>query len=211
MKTLTIILALAITTAAQAQVLIYKSKGTGTKLGNGQSTKETVTGYAIFDANQGESVWVTGYASRRYEILIPDEFMLIEAVGSGGKRTFVYQEAYSGFDDLDRQYISSLYAKGAAALTDIGLMGKMLVPKTMTLSERSVYYSGNGTPMSLDATGTLTLDLKLTKDANFFGYDLNEAIAAVEQLMLSQGYQPLGVPRSSKSGGRLTPPVSLLE
>lgn len=209
-KLLTLAIVLAAVTV-QAQILIYKTKGTGTKLGNGQSTKETVTGYAIFDANQGETVWVNGYASRRYEILIPDEFMLIEAVGSGGKKTFVYQEAYSGFDDLERQYISSLYAKGAASLADIGLPQKMLVPKAMTLSERSVYYSGNGTPMSLDATGTLTLEAKLTKDANFSGYDLDEAIAAVEQLMRNQGYQPLGVARSPAKAGRLTPPPLAVE
>ena len=65
--------------------------------------------------------------------------------------------------------------------------------------------------MSAENTGTLTLDLKLTTDANFFGKDLWDVLDELEQAMRSQGYQPLGVPRSSKSGGRLTPPVSLLE
>jgi hypothetical protein len=102
MKTTLLALVLLCATGVQAQLLIYKRTVHSTVMGHGFTTKSTVTGYLVVDANSGSAAEFDVYSKTKEFLNRGKTFTAGIVHGGQGKDYVVFGDAAAGTDRLGR-------------------------------------------------------------------------------------------------------------
>ena len=189
MKTTLLALILFCATGVQAQLLIYKRTVHSTVMGHGFTTKSTVTGYLVVDANS-RSAAEFDVDSKTKEFLNRGKTFTAGIVHGGQGRDYVvFGDAAAGTDNLG-PYKSSLTARGTSVSMDIGLAGNRPVARTLRLIGRSVYFIGTE-PFIEEQAGTLVIDVAGTREANSAGKTLDDMVTSIRSNLIASGYKDI--------------------
>jgi hypothetical protein len=173
----------------QGQVLLYKRTIHSVSMGHGFTTKKSVTGCLIVDAETGAAVEFDIYSKAKEFLARGRTFTTNTVRGGFGKDYLVLAEAVADSDNFGPYRLSST-AKGLSVPLNIGLADTRSVPRTMRFVGR--YISRLGTESFIDEqSGTLVIDLPATQNANSAGKTLDEVVAAFRSDLLSQGYRDI--------------------
>lgn len=190
MKTFLLLLVAAVAFQANADVLMYKHRISTTASGAGVVARYSYTGYTIFDPE--EPAWITQVVvnarTKQFWLNEPQGFT-IEQVESPKLRTStVLIQADSWMDIEGYFHTDTGTAKGLNSTNNVGGATLYYVPKSLSWRGSSTYPSLSGKTILEEATGTFSLDTKLSTTANTAGDDVDAAVDRVRQSLLSLGY-----------------------
>lgn len=175
-KILTVLLGLvAVTSACQADVLVYKIKDTATLTGIGAVTKDSVTGWVVLDP-QNILVTVLNVVKARGGFQVRSFTNGFVEVLNGGAKTYT---------DI------SLPGAGFGAEAIIGVNTTLITstattysaPKVMTISGNDLV---NSDQLEID-NGTLSYDQTTTTTQNMLGGDFGTTVTNLTQILLNEG------------------------
>jgi hypothetical protein len=190
MKQVLIVLALGIGLAAQGQVVIYKQFVSGTRTGNGEAARFTLTGYVVIDTRSAKCAQINvNNSPKAFGVKTWDDYEAAYNAGSNGKEFYSLfrQSSYADANGDTRMETDVL--TGQAAPLAIGAGSPFLYPKTMQLTSRTWFYA-NSKPCLEEASGKLSFDQKETKAANLANESVSDVVARLSALLTVQGYTP---------------------
>lgn len=190
MKMLLVVLALARGFAVQGQVVIYKQVISGTRTGNGEAARFTLTGYVVVDTKSAKCAQINvSNSPKAFGVKQWDDYEAAYNAGSNGKEFYSLfrQSSYADANGDTRMETDVL--TGQAAPLAIGAGSPFLYPKTMQLTSRAWFYASSK-PCLEEASGKLSFDQKETKGANLANESVSDVVARLSALLTVQGYTP---------------------
>jgi hypothetical protein len=193
MKTLTTILLASLCIHAQGYVVIWKSKITVTQTGGGTVAKRLLSGYIVYDTDDGSMAQVLSESSRRnFWVQDLSTFDLSDVKTTQGKTYTVFTQATTDYDDWGNVVLDFTCAKGLDSSLDIGdPIYNWIFPKTLQVTGRSMYSDSSGLPVLEESSGTLLFDQPDSKQMNVFQKNLDGAIQSIRDYYTGKGYTEL--------------------
>jgi len=194
MKILLATLLAALCLSSSADVLIYKQKVSYTITGAGSSSKASLAGYVILDPGQADAITLVNMDAKTKSFWVEyyyEDTDLNIVEGSLGKRFTVWTRTDWWFDTADNSHTTMVTLKGQNSPVlgpKIGTVTTWNVPIKATAVGTFIYPSDSGKPIMEESKGSMALDLKTTKAANFAGDDAGGAEDRVIQMLRAQGY-----------------------
>lgn len=176
---------------AQAEIIIYKVKITGSATGGGVTTRGALGGYAVLDTDDPN--YKLGFVLTRRDVKTYVEYAPTPPThwtffsGAGGKNYSSYGQLYTG--DLNENQVletDMIYLKGTDALLDVGSGHLESWPKSFAGFGRSNL--GDTFQKHEESKINLTFDKTLTQTSNANSDSFETAVLRVELFLESQGY-----------------------
>ena len=194
MKTILIALLISTGTFANAEVIIYRHGITMTTEGNFSRQRSSLGGYTVFEYDSTGTIAVLRIVSnakaKTFFVSGPawEEWELDEISPSATRASsLVYTEAREWIETDGKRSLDNYVVKGTTSLVNVGT-DTARIPRSWRFTGKSVYSDSSGERFFEDSTGTLSLDLSLTKAANTAGDNIDSAIDRVITILQSRGY-----------------------
>jgi hypothetical protein len=177
---------------AEGQVVIYKLKLTVTGTGRGVTATTTPSGYLLMNPADGTLTVVFVSNSQKIFAVTTLDDWYVSTVEGPGKAYTVLSEATTTNDAAGNLQLDTATAKGINSSVDIGsamsVQNPWSVPKTIQLVWRRLHRADSGQSELSELNGTLTLDLKRTRQSNQAGNGIDDAADAIRTELAGQGY-----------------------
>jgi hypothetical protein len=187
MKNLVAALSLSLCLCAQGQVAIYKYTETGTVTGNFETFRVLYTGYVILDLQTGGLSGIQTFPNSRQYADLDLSTLILGQVHTRSGQSSVFHDAYSGTNDVGNPIVIFSWFKGINSNVDVGDVTRWLIPRSMQMTERWVYWQDDEEQFEEDS-GTLVIDLKDSFISNHEGDDAIGAADRLKAFLQSRGY-----------------------
>jgi len=163
-----------VSSACQADVLVYKIKNTSTITGNGITRKDSIGGWIVWDP-QNALLTLLNVTTNLRQFQVQNKSDSTIATLNGGTKQYTVIV-------LPGDGIGSVLAKGVNRSLNAGTITTWSAPKTMTL-DGSDFIS----PQVEEDKGTLTFDQKTTMTQNGIDANFTNSVSRLRQILLDQG------------------------
>jgi hypothetical protein len=181
-RNLAILSLLAVISAGNAEILVYKAPLTVTRTGSGIMRTEKWGGWTMLDTDTGEVAEVTSKTigtSKRFSVYHPLGYAIDQVFGPGKSYT-VYTLV------VDTPTASALdFVKGQNVPVTIN--GKIfLAPKLLKVKSNGIFHGEDAE--TFEGAGNSTLDLKRTSQFDGASMSMDGIIEVLRAELLSQGF-----------------------